>query len=110
MVFEGVEVAGPILAVAVQPLVDLMQTVRAEGVDAPLGVGSDLDEAGFAQDAQVARHGGLGQLRQQGHQVAGWAGAVAEGVEQSAAVRLGYGLEGVHSAYITPRAYNESSI
>jgi hypothetical protein len=46
---QGVQPLFPQGPVAVKPLVDLGQRLRAQTVDAPLGVLASLDETGLAQ-------------------------------------------------------------
>ena len=89
MPFQGVEVVGPVTAVAVDPAVDpavdLDEAVGAQRVDAALSVGTDLDQAHLAQHPEVPRHGGLGELGPGGHQLAGGAFPRGQAVEQGVA-------------------------
>jgi hypothetical protein len=89
MPLEGIEMIGPVAAIPVDPLVNGDQTVGAQRVDAALRVGPDLDEPDLAQDAQVPRHGRLGQPGQRRDQLAGGALTVDECVEQRTPTRFG---------------------
>src|SRR6266581_1217460 len=51
---QGIEPVFPQGPVPAQPGVDLGEGLRAQGVDAALGLLADLDQARFAQHAQVA--------------------------------------------------------
>ncbi len=84
MILEGVEVVGPIAAVAVEPGVDLGEAVAAQRVDAALRVGADLDEAGFAEHAEMAGDGGLGERGEGVDQLARGDGAAGQLVENGA--------------------------
>ena len=94
--FEGVELGAPEAPVAVDPAVELGEPGRAEGVDAPLAVGRDLDEAGLLQDLEVPRHRRLGDARQRGDEVPRGLRALEEQIEQRAPARIGDGSEDVH--------------
>jgi hypothetical protein len=50
---EGVEALAPERSIGPQPPVDLDQGLRAQGVEAPLGVDTDPDEPGVAKHPQV---------------------------------------------------------
>jgi hypothetical protein len=60
MGFQRVETVTPRGSVRGQPLIDLAQRLGPQPVQAPLGVGSDLDQACLAQHTQVLRYAGLG--------------------------------------------------
>ena len=59
MALEGVEAAGQLGAVGLEPLVELPEGLGAEAVEPPLGVAADLDQAGVAQHLEVPGHAGL---------------------------------------------------
>jgi hypothetical protein len=50
---EGVQALAPQHPIGLQPPVDLGQGLRAQGVEAPLGVDTDPDEPGVAKHPQV---------------------------------------------------------
>ena len=53
--FEGVEALAPEPPIRLQPLVELVQGLGAQGIEAPLGVDPDPDEPGITQHPQVLR-------------------------------------------------------
>jgi hypothetical protein len=56
---EGVEAAGQLCAVGLEPVVEFSQRLDAHTVEPTLGIAADLDEAGVAQHLQVTGHAGL---------------------------------------------------
>jgi hypothetical protein len=56
---EGVEAAGHLGPVGLEPIVESTKRFDTEAVEATLGVDTDLDEARISQHLQVARHTGL---------------------------------------------------
>jgi hypothetical protein len=56
---EGVEAAGELCAVRLEPLVEFPQRLGAQTVQPTLRVAADLDETGVAQHLQVPGHAGL---------------------------------------------------
>ena len=58
--FQRVETVTPRGPVRGQPLIDLTERLGPQPVQAPLGVGSHLDQARLAQHPQVLRYAGLG--------------------------------------------------
>ena len=63
MGFQRVEAVTPRGPVRGQPLIDLPERLGPQPVQAALGVGSHLDQARLAQDAQVLRYAGLGDAQ-----------------------------------------------
>jgi hypothetical protein len=59
MSFELVEPRFPQAPVRLDPLVDGAERFGADPIDAALGVGADVDEAGLSEDAQMLGDGGL---------------------------------------------------
>ena len=59
MALEGVEAAGELGPVGLEPLVELPQGLGTQAVEAALGVAADLDQAGVAQHLEVPGHAGL---------------------------------------------------
>jgi len=80
----------------VEPAAEFSEGFVAELVDADAGVGFDAlfgDEAGAAEDAEVAAHG-LGAEVQRGGDFAGATGFAVEQVDDGAAGIVGEGGEG----------------
>jgi hypothetical protein len=77
---EGVESAGQLGAVGLEPLVELAKGFGAQAVEPALGIAADLDQAGVAQHLEVPRHARL---------------VHADGVDELAhrALPLPYGVE-----------------
>ncbi len=90
------EVARPVVPVACGPVVDGHQAVGPQRVNAALRLRPDLDQAHLTQYPQVAGHRRLGQLGESGHQFAGSALAVGQGIQQDSPIRLGDRFEHVH--------------
>jgi hypothetical protein len=93
--FEGVQALAPQRPIGLQPPVDLGQGLRAQRVEASLGVAPDPDEPRVPQHPQVLGHAGLAEP-EAGHQLVHRPLALAQQVEDVAAVRLGEHLEGGH--------------
>jgi hypothetical protein len=94
--FEGVELRAPEAAVAIDPAVELGEALPAQGVDAALAVGRDLDQPRLLQDLEVPRHGRLADPGQGRDQVARGLRALEEQIEERATARVGDGGEDVH--------------
>src|SRR5215211_7882639 len=106
VLFEGIEAAGPELAVGAQPAVDLCKRLGVERVPATLGVAADLDEPSLAQDSQVLADAGLAQADLR-HQLTDRAFPLAQQVQDVAPHRLGHQLErGCHGSIITSWLYS----
>jgi hypothetical protein len=90
---EGVEALAPERPIGLQPPVDLGQGLRAQGVEAPLGIDPDSDEPGVPQHPQVLGHAGLAEA-EPGHQLVHRPLAVPQQVEDVTAMRLGEDREG----------------
>src|SRR5262245_12377272 len=58
-VAKRVEAALPQGAILADPRVQLVEGLGSQRIQAPGTIGSDLNEAGFLQNAQVSRHAGL---------------------------------------------------
>ena len=110
MALECVEMAGPVAAVAIDPLVDLDKAVGAKRIDPALGIRPHLDKADLAEHPQVARHRRLGQPWQPGDQFARCALTVGEGVEQGPSAGFGDRLEHVHAPSIALCLYRRKAI
>lgn len=95
MPLEGVEALAPERPVGLQPPVDLGQGLGLQGIEASLGVDADPDEPGVPQHPQVLGHARLAEP-EPGHQLVHRPLALAQQVEDVAAVRLGEHLEGGH--------------
>jgi hypothetical protein len=89
---EGVEALAPERSVGLQPPVDLGQGLRAQGVEASLGVDTDPDQPGVPQHPQVLGHPGLAEA-EPGHQLVHRPLALPQQIEDVSAVRLGEHLE-----------------
>jgi hypothetical protein len=90
---QSVEAFVPQSPVRLDPGVDLAKSLRPQPVDASLGIDPDIDEAGVAEHAEVLRDGRLAH-RKPIHELAHWPFAVAQQVEDAAAIRFGEELEG----------------
>lgn len=88
MSFELVEGSRPEPPVRSQPVVDLGQRLETQPVEAPLGVGPDVDEAGLAQHSQVLGHRRLTHVKPV-DELADGTLAVAQKVEDLPAAGLG---------------------
>lgn len=98
MTLEGVEVAGPQLAIGFEPGVECLEGTRFEVVDALLRGDARRDEAGLPQDFEVFGDGGLAE-RECLHQVRDAAVAAPQVSDDGAAMGLGEDGEGIsHSA------------
>jgi len=56
---EPIESALDEIAVVLHPSIEIAEGLRAEGVESPLALGSDLNEPAFVQDPQMSRDPGL---------------------------------------------------
>jgi hypothetical protein len=89
--FEIVEARLPQRPVGSEPRVDGAQWLGPDAIEATLGVRTDVDEAGVAQDPEVLRHGWLADAEGADEVAHGPLGQ--QQVEQTAPVRLGDYLE-----------------
>lgn len=90
--FEGVEAAGQLGPVGLEPLVELPKGLGTEAVEPTLAVAAGFDEAGVAQHLEVPGHAGLVHadgVDELGHRSL----AVPYGVEDPAASRFGDRIE-----------------
>lgn len=108
MALEGVEAAGQLCPVGLEPLVELPKGLDPQTVEPALGVATNLDEAGVAQHLEMARHAGLVHadgVDELGHRTF----ATPHGVEYAAAGRFGNHSEDVqltgHRSNIQPSIY-----
>ena len=99
MPFEGVELAAPEAPVRLEPLVQLTERLGPEGVQAPLGVGPDLDQPRLPEDPQVLGHARLAEAKP-GDQLVHRPLTLPQEVEDMTAVRLGEHLEGGHGGIV----------
>ena len=99
MLFEGVELAAPEAPVGLEPVVQLRKWLGPEDVQAPLGIGSDLDQACLPEDPQVLGHPGLAEA-DPGDELVHRPLALPQEVEDVAAVWLGEHVEGGHGAIV----------
>jgi hypothetical protein len=95
MLLEGVQLPAPEAPVGLEPLVQLLERLRPEGVQAPLGVRPDLDQPRLAEDPQVLGHAGLAEA-EPGDQLVHRSLTLSQEVEDVTAVWLGEHLEGGH--------------
>jgi hypothetical protein len=103
MTLECVKVARPVAAVGLKPCVYFGQTLWAKGVDAPLGIGTDCDQASLAEHPQMAGHRRLGKHGQGRDEVSRGARARGQEIEQHAPRGLRYGREDVHGPEYSAR-------
>jgi hypothetical protein len=89
---EGVEARGPHGPVGGEPLVDLLQGLAADAVEAALGVDAGFDQTGVAEDTEVLGDGRLADGKGL-DEVSDRALAVPEEIEDAPAVALGQHLE-----------------
>jgi len=106
--FERVEAAGQLGPVGLEPLVELSEGFGPQAVDPALGIPANLDEAGFAQDLEMAGHTGL--MHADGvDELGDRTLAASYGVENAAASRFGDHPEDVeltlHHSKIQSRIY-----
>jgi len=97
---ERIEGWGPLPAEPVDPLIDLLQGLGPDGVEAPGALGPDRREAGLSQDPQVLGDRGLGdaELLLDGRADApGALLAVGQQLQEPAPYRITEDVEGVHS-------------
>ena len=99
----GVETVTPRGPVRGQPVIDLTERLGPQPVQAPLGVGSHLDQARLAQHAQVLRYAGLGDPQSRG-QAADRLLPFAQQIEDAPPVTVRQHLK--HAANIIYRVYN----
>jgi hypothetical protein len=90
---EALEVGLPELAILFEPLFQLLERGRAEGVDAALGVAANADEAGLAEHAEMLRNLGLAEAEAQ-DEFADGAGAAEQEFDDVEAIGFGEGAEG----------------
>jgi hypothetical protein len=93
MVLELVEAALPHLAVRLEPLVELLERIGAQPVQAPLTIRTDRHETRVPEHAEVLGHRRLTE-GQPVHEDVYRLLAVAERVEEPASTRLGEDLDG----------------
>jgi hypothetical protein len=89
---EGIEAAGQLGAVRLEPLVELPEGLGTEAVEPTLTVAAGLDEAGIPQHLQVPGHPGLVHadgIDELGHR----AFAAPHRIEDPAAGGFGDGVE-----------------
>jgi len=110
VLLEGIETIAPESPVGLEPLVELGEGLRAQGVQTSLAVDPDPDQAGFPQHPKVLRHAGLAEAEPE-DQLVHRSLPVPQQVEDVASVRLGKHLEGGHrrtiynSEVICPQSY-----
>ncbi len=97
MIFQSVEVRLPELAVSREPVIELDQRLRADAVKAPLGVLSDLYDAGLLEGPKVLRNGGLAEA-QVPDQLPHRSLAISQEVEDGLPVGFGQDLKGCERA------------
>jgi hypothetical protein len=90
---EAIESVFPQAPVRRDPCIDLAESIRPKPVHTPLGIDADVDKAGIAEHAEVLRDRGLahGQLLDE---LPDGPFAIAQQVEDAAAVRFSQELEG----------------
>src|SRR6266536_2643654 len=110
MLFQGVEMAWPVAAVATDPLVDLGEPVGAQRVDPALRLGAHLDQPDFSQYPQMSGHRWLGQAWQRRDELAGGPLAVSQHVQQRSPAGLGHRFEHVHDLNIAASLYTLQQI
>jgi hypothetical protein len=93
--FEGVEALAPELPVGLQPLLELVQGLRAQGVQAPLAIDPGPDEPGLPQHPKMLRDARLAEAEPE-HELVHRPLALPQEVEDVPAMRLGDHLEGGH--------------
>jgi hypothetical protein len=113
--FEVVQSCAPEAPVAIEPAVEFGQARGPDRVDAPRSIDAHVDELRLAQDAQVARHGRLGQAElglDHAADVAGGPLAGGEQLEYPPPHRVSEDVERLHPehtctwAYICPGSNN----
>ena len=109
---ERVQALLPEPVEGLEPRIDLLERLGADGVQAAGAVGSDRREPAVAQDPEVLRHGRLGDaelgLDDRGDR-AGWELAVGQELEDPPPHRVAEDVERVHVAEdISPRLYKST--
>jgi hypothetical protein len=80
-------------------LFELLEWGETQGIDAALGVATNADEAGFAEDAEVLGNLGLAEAEAK-DEIADGAGAAEQEFDDVEAVGFGEGAErGEHGAH-----------